>query len=706
MRIAIVHYHLSPGGVTTVIRAASNGLTREEISHVILCGSSSSDDLPARIIPDLHYLPATARTAASLLDEMRRAAGEALGGPPDVWHFHNHSLGKNILMPAVVSLLAEAGECLLLQIHDLAEEGRPGNYPLIKGQQTLYPVGARVRYAFLNGRDRSRFITAGLPEENAVLLPNPIPDEATAALPSPGEKPLILYPTRAIRRKNLGELLLLSLYAPKDTRFAITRAPEDPSAKQIHDHWEQTARDLELPVYFNVVDRIPPEDGLPPSYESWIQAASHFISTSVAEGFGMIFPEASALGKPLIGRELPTHPQPGSPSLYRSIRIPAEWIPPSELRRHLSRHLGETYRLYQRPLPPVALDLTSTAIHHDDHLDFGNLPETLQRQILILLRDDDSLNPVIGNQAARAWMSNALERSPVPYAGQGIPVDDYGRILVDCYLALEESPPGSVDHIQPERILDACLSPESFHFLLTIPQKIRAVIFDIYGTLLIAPPGAVKPDPEFDPEFREILAAFGHDCGSSPSHVLHEAVVRNHAASVSLYPEVDLRQLWQEILHSDEEMDTLVTTVEKAWHPCRGMPHARETLMQLSEDGVLLGILSNAQANTQPALDEALGRVTSMLAPELTVLSYQHGIAKPSPELFHLLVEKLAALGISPRETLFVGNDPGQDILPAEAAGFRTALFAGHPDSWRPGECSPDLFLRCLSEITAATSSF
>ncbi|RYD26131.1 MAG: hypothetical protein EOP87_23255, partial [Verrucomicrobiaceae bacterium] len=274
MRIAIVHYHLSPGGVTTVIRAACRGLAAAGMRHVVLCGAAPPDDLPARIVPDLGYLRHSPRTAESLLEEMRGAAADALGGPPDIWHFHNHSLGKNILIPRVVSLLADGGERLVLQLHDLAEDGRPGNHPLVAEQPWLYPLSPRILYAFINGKDRSRFVSAGLPEENSVVLPNPIPAAATAS-PTPQKKPpLILYPTRAIRRKNLGELLLLSMFAPEGARFAVTRVPEDPAARAIHDHWKWLAEEMELPVHFGVVDRAVPDGKADASYAAWIAAST------------------------------------------------------------------------------------------------------------------------------------------------------------------------------------------------------------------------------------------------------------------------------------------------------------------------------------------------------------------------------------------------------------------------------------------------
>jgi FMN phosphatase YigB (HAD superfamily)/glycosyltransferase involved in cell wall biosynthesis len=706
MRIAIVHYHLSPGGVTTIIRAACRGLAAEGVRHVVLCGAAPADDLPARIVPDLAYLRTSPRSAEALLEEMRTAAEDALGGPPDIWHFHNHSLGKNILLPRVVSLLAEAGERLILQLHDLVEDGRAGNYPLVAGQPWLYPLSPRVLYAFINGGDRSRFLSAGMPEDNVILLANPIPTATPLPSPLTEKPPLILYPTRAIRRKNLGELLLLSMFAPEGARFAITRAPEDPSARAIHDHWKSLADEMELPVQFEVVDRATPDDAEDATYPSWIAASTHFITTSVAEGFGMIFPEAAALGKPVIGRQLDTHPQSEERTIYQNILIPEEWIPAGELRRHLSRHLEETHGLYQRTLAAGDTDAAMETLRHDGMVDFGNLPESLQRGVLLRLRDEPTLRPIIGGKPADEWLRDALSQPPTPYTGAGIPDEEYGHVLLSNYASLYGRPAAPVAYLDPEIVLDAYLSPENFHFLRTSITKIRAVIFDIYGTLLIAPPGAVKHDPDFDPTLREILSTAGHDLGDSPTAVLHAAVRRHHAASGHAYPEIDLALIWQEVLGTAEDLTNFMTTVENAWHPCQAMPRARETLMRLSAEGVTLGVLSNAQANTLPALDSAFGPVTHLLSPELTLLSYQHGIAKPSPELFRLLAQRLAERGISPAETLFVGNDPRQDILPAQAAGFRAVLFAGHPDSLRPGECEPDLTLRSLSEIPSATSSF
>ena len=220
----------------------------------------------------------------------------------------------------------------------------------------------------------------------------------------------------------------------------------------------------------------------------------------------------------------------------------------------------------------------------------------------------------------------------------------------------------------------------------------RAVVFDIYGTLLIAAAGGVAPDPQADPLLREILRQAGHQPPASPSAALHDSVKRHHAASGAPFPEVDLRVLWREVLGLDDdaETETLTREIEAAWHPCRPMPGAAAFVRALARRGVSLGLLSNAQCNTLGDL----GEIRDLFPPELIVLSYRHGIAKPSPDLFDLLAERLAGRGIRPAEALFIGNDPSQDIRPAAALGFATALFTGHPDSLREGECEPDYVIR------------
>ncbi|MCX8494844.1 MAG: HAD family hydrolase [Akkermansiaceae bacterium] len=725
MTIAIIHYHLHPGGVTRVIERTSQALTAAGIKHVILIEDRISNLPPTnsatssiRQVPGIGYRNSAAEfTPEQLASDLRSTAAEALGGPPELWHFHNHSLGKNPILHEVVARLAEQGERLLLQIHDLAEQGRPINYTRIANHRKLYPFSSRIHYAFINSRDRQAFITAGLPAENASILPNPI-DHDTDSSPEGHhtDSPLLFAPIRGIRRKNLGELVLLAALAPLGTRIAISRAPLDPTARSIHDDWKKTAGNLGLPIEFDVVDRLAPRVGTRSNFETWIHHATHLTTTSVSEGFGLTYLEAAAANKPLIGRSLlhltTDHAAHGihAGHLYERTLIPSDWVDSNLLRDQLTTTLTKNYRAYGRPLNDKTIEHAWNHLKHGSHFDFGNLPENIQKSIIVRTLHADN-HPSIKIEddghlrSASDWLASAIQnRIPTVKRDQLGPYSNQIHLerISEIYQNLSEKNSSPTRYLSSGEVLSSFLSPTSFHFLLSESNPVsipspspRAVIFDIYGTLLIAPSGGVKPDQAADPRLREILTSFGHHPPDSPSTELHQAVLRHHATSQFAFPEVDLRQLWREILGTESDTGALVDALEAEWHPASPMPGAIETLQRLASTGVLLGVLSNAQSNTLTSL----GNISELFEPDLTLLSYQHGIAKPSPRLFELLAQRLGSRGITPAETLFVGNDPRHDIAPAAEAGFKTALFTGHPESLRSGDCTPNINFTDWNEL-------
>jgi FMN phosphatase YigB (HAD superfamily)/glycosyltransferase involved in cell wall biosynthesis len=723
MHIAIVHYHLDTGGITRVIESASRALTDAGIRHVILSGSAPETLSPALRplavqVPALTYLDSPAlHTVDSLIKELNQAAKKALGCAPDIWHFHNHSLGKNILLGPAIARLAEMGERLVLQLHDLAEDGRPENYPVIADCQHLYPIGPRIHYAFINSRDRGIFTHAGLSGENSSLLIHPIPLPDAHPAPNLTDHPLVLAPSRGIRRKNIGELVLFSALAPEHTRFAISRAPLNPLALPVYENWRKFSVKHHLPIQFGVVDQLSPQAGASADFDSWVRHCSHFVSTSVAEGFGLPFLESIAHGKPLFGRNLPhltkAHLEIANPSLYEKILVPLDWIDFAILESHLLTTLERNHRFYRSVPPSSCVSNILDSLIDDEQVDFGNLPESLQQGVIeqVLERCNRDV-PLVRHQESSiplvTWLEKQLARRQPhvsPLALTACSLTEYQKAIGAIYQNLSNRPESPIRHLPRSKILHSYLQPERFHFLLSALEplapklKFRAVIFDIYGTLLIAPAGGVKPDPLMDPVLRDVIREYGHTPPKSPSAELHQAVLNHHITASVPYPEVDLCKLWRKVLALDDdaEISPMVHAVESLWHPTRPMPGAIQAIQKLSRAGVSLGLLSNAQCNTLTSL----GPITDLFAPELTILSYQHGIAKPSPELFQILTDRLAGRKISPQETLYIGNDPLQDIIPAAAASFKTALFTGHPDSLRSGACSPDFTLNAWSDLAA-----
>jgi FMN phosphatase YigB (HAD superfamily) len=117
-----------------------------------------------------------------------------------------------------------------------------------------------------------------------------------------------------------------------------------------------------------------------------------------------------------------------------------------------------------------------------------------------------------------------------------------------------------------------------------------------------------------------------------------------------------------------------------------------ETLVQLSDDGYRLGIISNWEA-WLPALLEAVG-----LAPffDHVIISGVCGAEKPDARIFTLALEEG---GYRPEEVIYIGDRPSHDVEPAREVGIRPILLD------REGLYSHDLahqHIASLSELPVA----
>ena len=492
MKVAIIHYHLEPSGVSRVIERASRELMRRGIAHVILvgrCPHGMTDTLPVSVVDGLAYsnAPLDKQGAEKILDALRTAATEVLGSAPDLWHFHNHSLGKNRAVSLIVSMLASQRERLLLHIHDLAEDGRPENHANIADCPNLYPLAPQIHYAFINSRDRNHFIKAGLSAANAHLLPNPVFDADSipnTSSETPKTAPLLLCPARGIRRKNIGELILLTQLAPKGTRAAITLAPENPQSLAIHKRWKNFCAVHHLPVEFAVVDRIAPTTNSDASFESWISHATHFITCSISEGFGLVFLESIAHGKPLIGRkiehisnDLAKHGIKQG-RLYEKILIPADWVPHAMLVEHVKKSFTRLWQSWNREAGAGECESVMTSMDHDGFLDFGNLPEALQETIIEKLLDPDhhAIPQLLINgrkRSLKAWIEDSLtqnHQTQAPQVPEAFTIAAHGEQTIAIHAMMmtqNPSPPAALD---PNDILETFLVADEFHSLKSPPD--------------------------------------------------------------------------------------------------------------------------------------------------------------------------------------------------------------------------------------------
>jgi len=424
-----------------------------------LTGEAAAPD--QAVARHIHVVPGLSYTTENDAVDLRTAAREALGVTPDLWHIHNHSLGKNSALPRAVAELAEAGEKILLQIHDFAEDGRPANYRVLAPVlNRLYPVAPNIHYAVLNRRDFSILAKAGIPEKNLHLLPNavsPLP-EVRSSIVHRQSPMLYVYPCRAIRRKNIGELLLWSAVMP-EARFAVTLAPKNPEVKPVYDAWVQFAEAHSLPVEFDA--------GADTPFPELIASAGALITTSIAEGFGLAFLEPWLAGKPLCGRNLPeitgdfVREGLDLSALYETLPVPLDLLDEAAFFAELESAMRAAYKAYGRAWKHEFLEEARAALVQDGKVDFGILSEPLQRQVIEAVHSE----PALFEAALR--VSNEPVETNRRVAETAYSPAAYGDRLLALYQGLLKTGTGAVDYIDGNRILDTFLEPKRFNLLRT-----------------------------------------------------------------------------------------------------------------------------------------------------------------------------------------------------------------------------------------------
>ncbi|MDY0167861.1 MAG: glycosyltransferase family 4 protein [Thermoguttaceae bacterium] len=442
MNLVIIHYHLNRGGVTRVIENQLAAL------DVVLAGDAPwrvavlyggrrqgwDEGLAGRLrhvqvtlheIPELEYDRAPLTNyrggSAELLMGVMNALDESDFAPDDtVIHAHNHSLGKNAALPEILPILAEDGYALLLQPHDFAEDFRPETFFLVRrlaADGTLYPQAPHIHYAVLNSRDYAILSDCGVPADRLHLLPNPVPGagelpprvEARVKLAErfgiPATARFLLYPVRGIRRKNVGEMLLLAAVAPADTIFGLTLGPLNPAEGSQYERWKHLATELDLPCRFEVGG----PGGL--TFRENLAAADAILTTSVAEGFGMATLEAWLAGCPLIGRDLPEINADFRAEgiqldgLSPSLRVRVDWVGRETFRDRFAAAYRRAIGSFAQPVPKD-LSKQIDAKMGDGWVDFADLDPMLQEQVVRKVAADRASADVLF--AENPWLGEAL----------------------------------------------------------------------------------------------------------------------------------------------------------------------------------------------------------------------------------------------------------------------------------------------------------
>ena len=323
--VLIVHYHLNGGGVTRIIEQQCQALKQLGIPHLVLCGEKKiSTEIPHFILPSLHFSTSHDTSVKTQLEKEIRQIADTHFSQPVLFHFHNHAIGLNPYFQELVWKLSQDYR-MTLHVHDFIEDGRKANLPNISQRDHLYPNAEHIQYVNINSRDLNILQSAGA---DSILLPNSYREVPREDTPSTD---WIFYPVQALRRKNLGEILLLSLATPSPYRYAIAVTP--PEQQQSTARWQQLATELKLDIAFDVTDQRAPHSGATQHFCSWYEHACKIVSTSIQEGFGMVFIEPIYFQTPFFGRDLPEITQDikeqgvQHPHLYQSIHIDLPGFP-------------------------------------------------------------------------------------------------------------------------------------------------------------------------------------------------------------------------------------------------------------------------------------------------------------------------------------------------------------------------------------------
>jgi hypothetical protein len=383
MKIAFIHYHLKTGGVTTVVRQQVEAL-RGSCQCLVFSGSLPDADFPVQTIeiPALKYTRPNQKPddPADVAESMIEAIHTTFSGECDVVHVHNPTLAKNIQFLQILAHLQRRDMKLFLQIHDFAEDGRPLTY-------FSEPYPSNCHYGVLNSRDYAILRKAGLKAQGLHLIPNMV-NPVSEMHPDTNIGDFVLYPIRAIRRKNIGEALLLSLFLRQGQKVIVTLPPNSPADMLSYSDWKSFVTKHDLAVEF--------EAGLEGEFNELVAAAAFLITTSITEGFGFSFLEPWMYNKLLWGRKLDNISRDFEKKgirldhLYRKLMVPVDWIGQTRLFQRWAACVQRTCDVFSFPIQKTAVTAAFERITTDGCIDFGLLDEGFQKQIIERVLDDQN----------------------------------------------------------------------------------------------------------------------------------------------------------------------------------------------------------------------------------------------------------------------------------------------------------------------------
>jgi len=278
---------------------------------------------------------------------------------------------------------------------------------------------------------------------------------------------MALYPIRAIRRKNIGEAVLLSRFMKPGQAVVITLPPNSPTDIKSYRGWKNFVRDHNLNVAF--------DQGLTHDFETLVLSAGSLISTSITEGFGFSFLEPWLFGKLLWGRKLADICRDFERNgirlehLYTGLYVPIDWIGPGQFRDRWHTSVLKACALYNFSIENARLRSVFDFVTSNGVIDFGLLDESSQKKAILRLmaRGRDcarliQLNPFLAEPGVVPDKNGLIAANRQAVMNRYGP-DRYRKKLLNVYRKVSTTPVHH--HIDKKALVASFLNLEQFSLL-------------------------------------------------------------------------------------------------------------------------------------------------------------------------------------------------------------------------------------------------
>jgi hypothetical protein len=206
-------------------------------------------------------------------------------------------------------------------------------------------------------------------------------------------------------------MLLWSALAGERAQFATTLPPLNPDQQLGYRRWKTIAAELGLCCVFETGAT----GGL--TYAENLVAADQILTTSLAEGFGMVFLESWLTRRPLVGRDLPEITADfvaagvRLDALRPCLAVPVSWLGLESFIAAVARAYCGVLAQYGRK-PPNGKELRRQieSLVVDGLVDFGFLDAAFQAQVVRRVRTDTGSRRELLRR--NVWVAEALAGDP------------------------------------------------------------------------------------------------------------------------------------------------------------------------------------------------------------------------------------------------------------------------------------------------------